>query len=155
MHNILAEERETELELPASLYVVSEDIDKSFFYGILTEGFLIKPAISEYLIRVINPSPQVLFTYSMDNLSPPEKVKVNQILYGYSQKKKDKRYTYECMIQDIHGERLRSGIIVLQKIFYFLWFENQRFSQPQKYEGELERFMRSRNLNYRKKVIFA
>jgi predicted nucleotidyltransferase len=140
LYNILAEECESELELPASLYAVSEDenIDKSFFYGILTEGFLIKPAISEYLIRVINPSPKVIFTYSMGELSPQEKVKVNQILYGYSQKKKDKKYTYEGMIQDIHGERLRSGIIV-----------------PQKYEGELEKFMRSHNLNYRKKVIFA
>ncbi len=68
---------------------------------------------------------------------------------------KDKKYTYEGMIQDLHGERLRSGIMVLQKIFYFLWFENHRFSQPQKYEGELERFMQSHKLNYRKKVVFA
>lgn len=140
LYNILAEECETELELPASLYAVSEEenIDKSFFYGILTEGFLIKPAISEYLINIINPAPQVIFTYSMDNLSPQEKVKVNQILYGYSQKKKDKKYIYEGIIQDLNGERLRSGIMV-----------------PQKYEGELERFMRSHKLNYRKKVVFA
>lgn len=140
LYNILFEECEDELELPASLYAVSEDddIDKSFFYGILTEGFVITPAISNYLLKVVNPIPKVLFTYSMENLSPQEKVKVNQILYGYSQKKGDKKYAYDGMLQDIQGKRVRSGILV-----------------PQEYESELERFMKSHKLNYKKEVVFA
>ncbi|MBM4241069.1 MAG: hypothetical protein FJ150_05350 [Euryarchaeota archaeon] len=140
LYNILTKECEIELKIPASLYAVSEDedIDKSFFYGILTEGFLITPAISEYLVRIVNPAPKVLFTYSMEELSPQEKVKVNQILYGYSQKKKDKRYTYNGILKDLHGKRVRSGILVSQK-----------------YEEELESFMQSHKLNYQKKVVFA
>jgi len=140
LYNILFAECEAELELPASLYAVSEDdeIDKSFLYGILTEGYVITPAISDYFVKIVSPSPQVLFTYSMDDLSAQEKVKVNQILYGYSQKKKDKKYTYNGMLQDIQGKRVRSGILV-----------------PQKYENDLERFMRSHKLNYQKRVIFA
>ncbi len=140
LYDILNTKCEEELELPASLYAVSEDedIDQSFLYGILTEGFLITPAISEYLVQIINPAPQVLFTYSMDQLSSLEKVKVNQILYGYSQKKKDKRYNYDGVIQDLQGKRVRSGIMV-----------------PQKHEGELESFMRNHKLNYQKKVVFV
>lgn len=140
LFNILSSECEIELELPSSLYAVCEedDIDKSFFYGILTEGFLITPAISEYLIKIINPSPHVIFTYTMDELSPQEKVKVNQILYGYSQKKKDKKYEYEGILGDVKGKRVRSGIIV-----------------PQEYENELERFMRSHRLNFQKEVVFV
>jgi predicted nucleotidyltransferase len=140
LYDILNTLSENELELPASLYAVceDEDIDKSFLYGILTEGFLITPAISEYLVEIINPAPQVLFTYSMDGLAPQEKVKVSQILYGYSQRKKDKTYINEGMLPDIQGQRVRSGIMV-----------------PQKYENELERFMRSHKLNYQKKVVFA
>ena len=140
LYNILITECDAEMNLPASLYAVSEDdeIDKSFFYGILTEGFVITPAISNYLVKVVTPSPKVLFTYSMDELSPQEKVKVNQILYGYSQKKKDKKYTYEGMLHGIQGKRVRSGILV-----------------PQEYENEIERFMRSHKLNYRKEVVFA
>jgi len=93
LYNILTTECDVEINLPASLYAVSEDegMDKSIFYGILTEGYMITPAISNYLLKIINPSPQVIFTYTMDELSPQEKVKVNQILYGYSQKKKDKK----------------------------------------------------------------
>lgn len=77
LNNILTTECDAEVNLPASLYAVSEDesIDKSFFYGILTEGFVITPAISNYLVKVVHPSPKVLFTYSMDALSPQEKVK--------------------------------------------------------------------------------
>jgi len=51
---------------------------------------MITPAISNYLLKIINPSPQVIFTYTMDELSLKRMVKVNQILYGYSQKKKIK-----------------------------------------------------------------
>lgn len=140
LYNILSAECDAEMELPASLYAVSEDeeIDKSFFYRILTEGFIITPAISDYLVKVVKPSPKVLFMYSMDNLSPQEKVKVNQILYGYSQKKGDKKYTYDGMLQDIQGKRVRSGILV-----------------PQEYESELERFMNGHKLNYKKEVVFA
>lgn len=140
LYNILGAECDVEMELPAALYAVSEDedMDKSFFYGILTEGFVITPAISDYLLKIVKPSPKVLFTYSMDELSPQEKVKVNQILYGYSQKKKDKRYTYDGILKDINAKRVRSGILVSQK-----------------YENELERFMRRHNLNYAKKVVFA
>lgn len=140
LYNILSEECETELELPASLYAVSEDdaIDKSFFYGILTEGFVITPAISNYLAKVVDPSPKVLFTYSMEELSPQQKVKVNQILYGYSQKKKEKRYTYDGILQDVKGKRVRSGILV-----------------PQRYEKDLEMFMRKHRLNYQKEVVFV
>lgn len=140
LYSILTEECDKEMELPASLYAVSTDekMDKSFLYGILSEGFVIKPAISEYLLEIINPTPQVIFSYSMNNLSPQDKVKINQILYGYSQKKKDKKYVYEGLLEDMDGERLRSGIIV-----------------PQKYEAELERFMRSHKLNYKKKVVFV
>jgi len=74
----------------------------------------------------------------MNELSPQEKVNVNQIFYGYSQKKKGKKYTYEGMLQDIHGKRVRSGILV-----------------PQKYENELERFMQIHKLNYQKEVVFV
>lgn len=140
LYSILTEECDRELELPASLYAVSEeeDIDKSFFYGVLTEGFIITPAISQYLLKVLDPSPQVIFTYSMDNLSPQKKVKINQILYGYTQKKKDKKYSYDGLLEHLNGERIRSGIMVSQD-----------------HEHDVERFMRENNLNYKKKVIFV
>lgn len=140
LFNILTEECDKELELPASLYAVSEDedVDKSFFYGVLTEGFLITPAISQYLLKVVDPSPKVLFTYSMEDLSPQKKVKVNQVLYGYTQKKRDKKYSYDGLLEHLEGERIRSGILVSQD-----------------HEHEIERFMRANKLNYKKKVIFA
>ncbi len=140
LYNILTIECDVEMNLPASLYAVSEyeDIDKSFFYGIVTEGFVITPAISSYLLKIVDPSPKILFTYSMDTLSPKEKVKVSQILYGYSQKKNDKMYTYEGILRDVQGKRVRSGILI-----------------PQKYENDLEMFMRSHKLNYQKEVVFV
>lgn len=140
LYNILTTECDVELNLPASLYAVNEDktIDKSIFYGIITEGFVITPAISNYLLKIVDPSPKVLFTYSMEALSPQEKVKVNQILYGYSQKKKDKKYTYKGVLQDVQGKRVRSGILV-----------------PQEYESDLEMFMRSHKLRYQKEVVFV
>jgi predicted nucleotidyltransferase len=139
LYSILTEECDRELELPASLYAVSEneDVDKSFFYGVLTEGFIITPAISQYLLKVLNPSPNVLFTYSMENLSPQEKVKINQILYGYTQKKKDKKYSYNGLLEHLDGERIRSGIMV----------------SPD-HEQDLERFLKTNKMNYRKKVVF-
>jgi predicted nucleotidyltransferase len=140
LYSILTEECDMEMELPASLYAVSEeeDVDKSFFYGVLTEGFIITPAISQYLLKVIDPSPKVLFTYSMENLSPQEKVKINQILYGYTQKKKDKKYSYNGLLEHLDGERIRSGIMVSQD-----------------HEQDLERFMKTNKMNYRKKTVFV
>lgn len=140
LYSILTEECDRELELPASLYAVSEkeDVDKSFFYSVLTEGFIITPAISQYLLKVVDPSPNVLFTYSMENLSPQEKVKINQILYGYTQKKKDKKYSYNGLLEHLDGERIRSGIMV----------------SPD-HEQDLERFLKTNKMNYRKKVVFV
>jgi len=78
LYNILTTECDVEINLPASLYAVSEDegMDKSIFYGILTEGYMITPAISNYLLKIINPSPQVIFTYTMDELSLKRRLKL-------------------------------------------------------------------------------
>lgn len=140
LFDILTDECDKELELPASLYAVNEDetLDKSFFYGILTEGFLITPPIYDYFMKVMEPTPRVLYTYSMESLPPKDKVKINQILYGYSQKKGDKKYNYDGLLKHIHGEKVRSGLLI-----------------PQEHEVEIDRFMRENKLNFQKKVVFV
>jgi predicted nucleotidyltransferase len=140
LFEILTEECDGDLELPASLYAVHEDEtpDKSFFYGILTEGFMITPPIYDYFTKVMEPTPRVLYTYSMEALLPKNKVKVNQILYGYSQKKGDKRYDYGGLLKHIQGEKVRSGLLI-----------------PQEHELEMDRFMRENKLSFKKRVVFV
>jgi len=74
----------------------------------------------------------------LENFFPQKKVKVNQILYGYTQKKKDKKYSYNGLLEHLEGERIRSGIMV----------------SPD-HEQDLERFLKTNKMNYRKKVVFV
>ncbi len=94
------------------------DADADFLRNVCKEGIVIWGRPDLDLMRKPSPSlrPKDLFSYSMRDLKPREKMAVHRALYGYRVEKtvKGRRYVNEAkgLIEE-HGERLVDGVVMV------------------------------------------
>ncbi len=95
-----------------------EDTDVEFLRNVCKEGMVIWGRPDFDIMRKPHPSlkPKDMFSYSMRNLKPREKMAAHRALYGYRVEKtvKGRRYVNQAkgLIED-HGERLVDGVIIV------------------------------------------
>jgi predicted nucleotidyltransferase len=95
-----------------------QDADVEFLRNVCKEGVVIWGRPDFDIMRKPHPSlkPKDLFSYSMRDLKPRDKMAAHRALYGYRVEKtvKGRRYVNEAKgLIDQHGERLVDGVVIV------------------------------------------
>jgi len=112
--SILDELCEQEYKRTSSLHAVTHaaEVDRSFLYNVFREGVAINPLIETSVWDLFSLKPHVLFTYSLKQKAQLEKTKIDRMLYGYSQRKRGKTYSYKGLVDSLKAERFGNNLLV-------------------------------------------
>lgn len=110
-------------DIPHSFSFVMENLndprlDPQFLRNVVNEGIIIWAFPELKILQEPHPNmrPVTIFSYSMTNLVPKEKMAVHRALYGYRVEKvvKGKRYVNEAdgIVRE-NGEKLGDGVVIL------------------------------------------